>query len=125
MIRMRPGKLKPKVLVGDPLRKGEKIWVTTVENPEKPGQILWVKYMEALSEDDLDIPPLSEKMKETREAAARFLSTRGTKTDEWMCGVCYQWDDHWPPTCPYTDTDDPRVPHSKTAKLIQSKMHVE
>ncbi|XP_040374711.1 uncharacterized protein LOC121052861 [Rosa chinensis] len=119
MIRMKPGKLKPMVLVRDPLRNWELKWVTTVENPEKPGQILWVKYMEALSEDDLDIPPLSEKMKEMKKTASRILSTRGTKTDQWVCGICNQWDDHWPPTCPYTD--DPTLTHFTTAQLIQAQ----
>ncbi|XP_040373627.1 uncharacterized protein LOC121052503 [Rosa chinensis] len=45
-------------IVTDPLNNWEEKWVTTVENPEKPGQILWVKYMEGMSEGDLDVPPL-------------------------------------------------------------------
>lgn len=66
-----------------------------------------------------------EKLKEMKKTASRILSTRGTKTDQWMCGVCYQWDDHWPPTCPYTDDPTRPRPHSKTAKLIQSKMQAQ
>ena len=64
-------KSKPLVLVRDPLANSndaEKL-LTTIENPEKPGELIWVEFTGEVSEEDR-----TRKLESARKSASKLPS---------------------------------------------------